>query len=46
MFLNLWNVTVNGTWQNEMQGNNVISFPMFVAKEDVEGMSLLFESKC
>ena len=34
MFLNLWNVTVNGIWENKMQGNNVISFPMLVAKED------------
>lgn len=34
MFLNLWNVTVNGIWENRMQGNNVISFPTLVAKED------------
>ena len=34
MFLNLWNVTVNGIWENKMQGNNVISFPTLVAKED------------
>lgn len=36
MFLNLWNVTVNGIWQNKMQGNNVTSFPMLVAMEEVE----------
>lgn len=46
MFLNFWNVTVNGIWQNKMQGNNVLSFPMLVAKEDVEGRSHLFKSKC
>ena len=27
-------MTVNGIWENKMQGNNVISFPTLVAKED------------
>lgn len=45
MFLNLWNVTVNGIWQNKMQGNNVTSFPVLVVMEEVEAsLSSLKES--
>lgn len=39
MFFNLWNVTVNGRWQNKMQGNNISSFPVLEVTE--EGKALL-----